>query len=111
MVKNPSAKAGDLGEVGSIPGSGRLPEAGNGSPLQYSGLENSMDYIVHEVTKSGTRLTQRHTHSHMYSHIVTHTHTHTHKHTHWRERERERKRASTHSGGLQRIPFESLAEY
>ena len=56
MVKNPSAKAGDLGEVGSIPGSGRLPEAGNGSPLQHFFLENSMDIgawwaIVYEVAK------------------------------------------------------------
>ena len=56
MVKTPSAKAGDLGEVGSIPGSGRLPEAGNGNPLQHSFLENFMDRgawwaIVHEVAK------------------------------------------------------------
>ena len=39
MVKNPPAKAGELG---SIPGSGRSPGEGNGSPLQYSGLENSI---------------------------------------------------------------------
>ena len=56
VVKNPSAKAGDLGEVGSIPGSGRSREAGNGTPLQYSFLENSMDReawwsIVNEVVK------------------------------------------------------------
>ena len=56
MVKTPSAKAGDLGEVGLIPGSGRLPEAGNGNPLQHSFLENFMDRgawwaIVHEVAK------------------------------------------------------------
>ena len=39
-VKNPPANAGDMG---SIPGSGRSPGGGNGNPLQYSCLENSMD--------------------------------------------------------------------
>ena len=39
-VKNPSASAGDLG---SIPGSGRSPEEGNGNPLQSSCLENPLD--------------------------------------------------------------------
>ena len=43
MVKNPPANAGDARDVGSIPGSGRSPGEGNGSPLQYSCLENSMD--------------------------------------------------------------------
>ena len=47
----PPANAGDLG---LIPGSGRSLGEGNGYPLQYSGLENSMDSIVHEVTKSDT---------------------------------------------------------
>ena len=40
MVKNPPANAGDLG---SIPELGRTPREGNGNPLQYSCLENSMD--------------------------------------------------------------------
>ena len=40
MIKNMPVNAGD---VGSIPGSGRSPEGGNGNPLQYSCLENSMD--------------------------------------------------------------------
>ena len=40
VVKNPPANAGDLG---SIPGLGRSPGEGNGNPLQYSHLENSMD--------------------------------------------------------------------
>ena len=40
MVKSPLANAGD---AGSIPGSGRSPREGNGNPLQYSCLENSMD--------------------------------------------------------------------
>ena len=43
VVKNPPANAGDTGDVGSIPGLGRSPETGNGTPLQYSCLENSMD--------------------------------------------------------------------
>ena len=36
----------------SIPGLGRSPGEGKGYPRQYSGLENSMDYIIHGVTKS-----------------------------------------------------------
>ena len=41
--KESICNAGDTGDVGSIPGSGRLPGGGNGNPLQYSFLENSMD--------------------------------------------------------------------
>ena len=33
----------NVGDLGSIPGSGRFPEEGNGNPLQYSSLENPMD--------------------------------------------------------------------
>ena len=43
VVKNPSANAGHIRDVDSIPGSGRSPGDGNGNPLQYSCLENSMD--------------------------------------------------------------------
>ena len=43
MVKNLPAKAGDTRDLGSIPVSGRFPGVGNGNPLQYSHLENSMD--------------------------------------------------------------------
>ena len=42
-VKNLPANAGDAGEEGSIPGSGKSPGVGNGNPLQYSCLENSMN--------------------------------------------------------------------
>ena len=42
----------NAGDLGSIPGLGRSPGEGKGYPLQYSGLENSMDCIVHGVTKS-----------------------------------------------------------
>ena len=41
-------------DLGPIPGLGRSPGEGNSYPLQYSGLENSMDSIVHGVTKSWT---------------------------------------------------------
>ena len=59
MVKNPPANAGDPRDAGSVLGSGRSPGGGNGNPLQYSCLGNSMGRgawraTVHEVTKSGT---------------------------------------------------------
>ena len=47
--KESPCKAGD---PNSIPGLGRSPREGKGYPLQYSGLEKSMDYIVHGVAKS-----------------------------------------------------------
>ena len=43
-------------DLGSIPGLGRSPGERKGYPLQYSGLENSMDCIVHGFAKSLTRL-------------------------------------------------------
>ena len=43
VVKNPPASAGDPGDVGSIPGSGRSPGEGNDNPLPCSCLENPMD--------------------------------------------------------------------
>ena len=43
MVKNPPANAGDSRDMDLIPGSERSPGVGNGSPLQYSCLENPMD--------------------------------------------------------------------
>ena len=67
-VKNLPASVGDLG---LIPGLGRSPGEGNGSPLQYSCLENSMDSgawwaTVHGFTKSQTRLS-----------VLIYTYTHT----------------------------------
>ena len=44
----------NVGDLGSIPGLGRSPGEGKGYPLQYCGLENSMDCIVHGVTESDT---------------------------------------------------------
>ena len=70
MVKNLPANVGDSRDTGSIPGSGKSHGVGNGNPLQYSYLENSLDrgalqIAIHEVTESDT--TAR-----------AHTHTHTH---------------------------------
>ena len=61
MVKNPPDNSGDAGDLGVIPGLERSLGDGNGNPLQYSCLENSMDRgawqaTVHEVTKSQTQL-------------------------------------------------------
>ena len=47
-------------DLGSIPGLGRSPGKGKGYLLQYCGLENSMNCIVHEVTKSRTQLNDFH---------------------------------------------------
>ena len=55
--KESTCNAGDLG---SIPGLGRSPGEGKGYPLQYSGLENSMDCIVRGVAKSQTPLSDLH---------------------------------------------------
>ena len=57
MVKNLPANAGDIRDLGSIPGLGRSPGGGNGNPLQYSCLENPMDReawqaMVRRVTES-----------------------------------------------------------
>ena len=59
VVKNPPAKAGDVADMGSIPGLGRFPGEGHGKPLQYSCLESPMDggawqATVHGVAKSWT---------------------------------------------------------
>ena len=46
VVKKPTNNTGDAGDMGLIPGSGRSPGVGNGNPLQYSYLENSLDREV-----------------------------------------------------------------
>ena len=58
-AKNPPANAGDVRDLGSIPGLGRSLRGGNGNPFQYSCLENPKDRgvwqaIVHGVIKSWT---------------------------------------------------------
>ena len=59
MVKNLPANAGDIRDVGLIPGSGRSPGGGRGNPLQYSCLENPRKRgawwaTVHRVSKGQT---------------------------------------------------------
>ena len=61
MVKFPCGSASkesacNVGDQGSILVLGRSPGEGNGYPVQYSGLKNSVDYIVHGITKSWTWL-------------------------------------------------------
>ena len=63
VVKNPPTNAGDIRDMGLIPGLGRSPRGGHGNPLQYSCLENPMDRgawraMVHGVAKSQTRQKQ-----------------------------------------------------
>ena len=53
VVKNLPATAGDTGDLGLIPGWGRSPAAGNGTPLQCSCLENSMDRGAWQSTVDG----------------------------------------------------------
>ena len=57
--KESACSAGDLG---SIPGLGRSPGEGKSYPLQYSGLKNFMDCIVHGFVKSQTLLSNFHCH-------------------------------------------------
>ena len=63
VVRKPPANAGDIRDVGSVPGLGRSPGVGHGNPLWYSCLEKPMDRgawwaTVHGVAKSQTRLKQ-----------------------------------------------------
>ena len=71
VVKNLPANARDTGEVGSIPGLERSPGEGNGNPLQYSCLENSMDRGVWQATVHGVSELDRLS-------VCTHTHICTH---------------------------------
>ena len=59
MQGSPCGSAGkesdcNVGDLGLISGLGRSPGEGKGYPFQYSGLENSMEFIVHGVKKSWT---------------------------------------------------------
>ena len=68
MVKNPSASAGDLRDVGSVFGSGRSPGGAHDNSLQSSGLENLTERgawptIVHRVAYSRTGLKRFSTHA------------------------------------------------
>ena len=53
LVKKKKKKSAcNVGDLGSIPGLGRSPGSGKGLPLQCSGLENSMECVVHGCKKS-----------------------------------------------------------
>ena len=54
VIKNPPANAEDTRDAGSVPGFGRSTGEGNGNPLQYSRLENSMDRRVWLVIVHGS---------------------------------------------------------
>ena len=59
VVNNPPANAGDIRDVGSIPGLGRSPGGEHSNPLRYSCLENPVDRgarwaMVHRIVKCGT---------------------------------------------------------
>ena len=61
MASDSKESACNVGDPGSIPGPGRSPGEGNGNPLQYSCLENSMDRgalwaTIHGIAKSQTQL-------------------------------------------------------
>ena len=75
VVKKSPANAGDAGDAGSIPGSGRSPGGGHGNPLQFSCLESLMDRgawqaTVRRVAKSQTPLKLPSTHASMYAIIL-----------------------------------------
>ena len=68
VVKNPPANAGDVRDVGLIPGSRRFPREGHGNPLQYSCLENHTDRrawraTINCVAQSWTQLKRLCTHT------------------------------------------------
>ena len=72
MIKSLPANAGDIRDVGSIPGSGMYPGGGHGNPLQYSCLENPMDReawwaTVYGITKSQTGLSM---HAHKLNQVL-----------------------------------------
>ena len=74
--KESACNAGDARDEGSIPGSGRSPGGGEGNPLQYYCLENSLDRevwwnTVHRVTKSRIPTEYIHTHAHTHTHPCT----------------------------------------
>ena len=78
MIKNLPAIAGDKGDTGLIPGSGRSPGGGNGTPVPYSCLENPMDRGAWWATVCGLCSQWGCKESDMTEHTHTHTHTHTH---------------------------------
>ena len=78
VVKNPPANAGDIKNVGLIPGSRRSPGEGHGNPLQYSCLENPMDrgawwlQSVESQSRTWPKLFRTHTHTYTLKHFCMH---------------------------------------
>ena len=72
---NGKESACHAGDLGLIPGLRRSPEDGKGYPLWYSDLENSMDCIIHGVTRSRTRLSDFHFHYYLQDIVVILEHT------------------------------------
>ena len=60
VVKNLLANAGDIRDVGSIPGWGRSPGRGDGNPLQYSCVENPTDRGAWQAIDSGSQRVEHH---------------------------------------------------
>ena len=58
MSREPACNAGDAGDMGSIPASGRSPGEGHGNPVQYSCLENPMDRETWWATDHGIAKSQ-----------------------------------------------------
>ena len=69
MGKNPLANAGDIRDVGSIPGLGRSPGGGKGNPLQYPCLENPMDRGAWQATVHGVAEADTHAQLHVLSSV------------------------------------------
>ena len=68
MVKNPPANAGDTGDTGSTPGSGRSPGGGHGNPLEYSSLESHGQRSLVGYTQQGQKESDT-------TEVTWHTHT------------------------------------
>ena len=79
VVRDPPANAGDIIDLGSIPGSGRSSQVGQGNLLQYSCLGNPMSRVwqaratVHGVTKNQTQPKQLSTQVYSYKKILKHS--------------------------------------
>ena len=71
-----ACQAGDARDLGLVPGLGRSPAVGNGNPLQYSCLENSMNRRAWQATVQWSHKEL------VMSELARNTHTHTHTHTH-----------------------------
>ena len=77
----------NAGDPGLILGLGRSPGEGKGCPLQYSGLGNSMDCVVHGVAKSRTQLNDSHFHvytcTYIYMYVCVYIYTHMYTYTYY----------------------------